>query len=439
MSGENNIDFKSEPDNRANDLLANKALPNPRDPVGSPQTLEAVRTVANQAPPSTENPLAPQSTQIPALPILSSFFGATDAVTPDTVKGMFMDAMKNVTINGVSPNISGGSIDFNVETKSSASQQWNSANNINMPPTSLVPAPLGGYSAEVSNSASQPAPPTNQQNAPQQPVQSDDDVFSMAKPKTLKERARELEDERMSDSEGFSMAKPKSLKTDLGRNTIDDVIDQAESESKAANGGGGTRRRGKDRIFDKIEEAIENEDFDKARKLNERVKNRELETELRGEGKDRDRRSTKDIAESEGIDTKGKSSKELREEILEKRRGAAKEKEGASGKEVSDFSTVEIGKQMVELVPIPIKSADGQDKYRMMYAMTTSVLDFTVDIDEEGDSKFFETLEGENSETWANDEYYLASGAPIKFYCYKDGETGTIELSAMSKFKPTET
>ena len=404
MSGENNIEFKSEPDNRPNDLLAKEAGSNPRDPARSPESVEAVRTVASQAPQSTENPLAPQSTQIPALPVLS-FFGATEAVTPDTVKGMFMDAMKNVTINGVSPNINGGSIDFNVETKSSASQQWNSVNGINIPAIPLAPAPPSNYPTGADSTANQPAPPTNQQTTPQgqaskvETPEIDLSMFSMAKPKTLKERARELEEERDADSEVFSMAKPKSLKVASSRNTIDDVIDQAESESKAVSGG--ERRRSKDRIFDRIEEAIENEDYDKARKLNEQVKNRELETELRGEGKDRDRRSTKDIAEAEGIDTSGKSNKELRQEILEKRRDA---QEKADTRPTTEIQSIEVGKEVVQIIPVPVKRADDTD-YRMIYVMAKSAVNL------ETDKSPPETLESpDNDDSFTNQEYWVPLG-----------------------------
>ena len=520
MSGENNIEFKPEPDNRGTDILKDKARANPRDPAQSPESIEAVRTVASQAPQSTENPLAPQSTQIPALPILSSFFGATEAVTADTVKGAVMDALKNVTINGVSPNINGGSIDFNVETKPSASQQWNQANGINnsvlispTPTLTPTPTPLINYPTETDTtlinqlvptltSSSVPTPTlfstttpdqsftTQEQNqkiedlkveipkvyasskaedskvedpkvdvpkvevpkvevpkveVPKVEVPKVDDpkvedpkveaskvdtpkvdtpkvdtpkvdtpkvnipavetpeidisMFSMAKPKTLKERVRELEEERDADSGVFSMAKPKSLKVDSGRNTIDDVIDQAESESKAVSSG--EKRRGKDRIFDRIEEAIENEDYDKARKLNEQVKNRELETELRGEGKDRDRRSTKDIAEAEGIDTRGKSNKELREEILEKRRDA---QEKADTRPTTEIQSIEVGKEVVQIIPVPVKRADDTD-YRMIYVMAKSAVNL------ETDKSPPETLESpDNDDSFTNQEYWVPLG-----------------------------
>ena len=428
MAGENNIEFKPQVDTRANDILADKARNNPRDPVQSPEAVEAVRTVAQQNP-SSENPIVP--TQAPPLPALSFFPTAEAALTPSEIKGAIVDLFKNVTINGNSPSINGNSIDFNINTNMSASQQWNQANGINNqpPPSPAVPPTTQPDAAQTPA----PTPPTtpSSQTQPQattQPNQEDDtSVFSMAKPKTLKERARELEEERDADSSVFSMAKPKSLKTDLGRNVIDDVIDQAESESKAANGEGGMRRRGKDKIFDKIEEAIENEDFDKARKLNERVKNRELETELRGEGKDRDRRSTKDIAESEGIDTKGKSSKELREEILEKRREA---QEKSDTKPTTEIQSIEVGKAIVDLIPLPVKRADDTD-YRMIYAMSKA----TVPLKSGGEVP--NTLEGsENSDKFTDEEYWIPLGGGSGTHPFKisvdGGDNPTFKVFAAS-------
>lgn len=427
MAGENNIEFKTEPDNRPNDILADKARSgNARDPVQSPESVEAVRTVAQQNP-SSENPIVP--TQAPPLPVLSFFSPSDSGNTNDLIRAAVVDFFKNVTVNGESPNISGSSIDFNVSPRTPASQQWNEANGINgsQPPP---PAPqTTPPSAPQQDQTPVATVTTTQTRAPQPPPQSDDDsVFSMAKPKTLKERARELEEERDADSGVFSMARPKSLKTDLGRNTIDDVIDQAEAEYKSASGGGGERRRGKDRIFDKIEEAIENGDFDKARKLNERVKNRELETELRGEGKDRDRRSTKDIAESEGIDTKGKSSKELREEILEKRR-EAQDKLGT--KPTTEIQSIEVGKEVVQVIPVPVKRADDTD-YRMIYVMAKSAVNVATS------SEVPNTIEGiDNDDKFTKEEYWVPLGGggggnhPFKI-TVKGGDNPTYKIFAAS-------
>jgi len=452
MSDGNKIEFKAESDSRPIDIITNQTnVSAARDPAQTPAAKEAVQTVASQAPLSYENPVAPQSTQPPPLPPLP--FLPAEPPSGNEVKNIVLDALKSITINGVSPQINGGSIDFNVETKPSASQQWNSANGINTPPlsppppppsppTTLTPIPLSSYSVEANNTpTNQSATPINQLTTPQdqtpqnqnqkieapepdvsvfsmakpEPLKErameleteripDNEGFSMAKPKPLKERAMELEAERTLDSEGFSMAKPKAFSVNLGRNTIDDVIDQAEGEAKPINGEAPIRR-GKDKIFDRIEDAIENEDFDKARKLNDRVKNRELEIELRGGGENRDRRSTKDIAESEGIDTRGKTNKEIRQEILEKRgEKLGKGEEGGVKQQLGDLRVIEAGQTVVQVIPIPVKRADDTE-YQVIYAMASGYVPI------KSSSTVPDTLEGDkNGDNFENTEYWIPLG-----------------------------
>ena len=200
------------------------------------------------------------------------------------------------------------------------------------------------------------------------------------------------------------MAKPKAFSVNLGRNTIDDVIDQAEGEAKPINGEAPIRR-GKDKIFDRIEDAIENEDFDKARKLNDRVKNRELEIELRGGGENRDRRSTKDIAESEGIDTRGKTNKEIRQEILEKRgEKLGKGEEGGVKQQLGDLRVIEAGQTVVQVIPIPVKRADDTE-YQVIYAMASGYVPI------KSSSTVPDTLEGDkNGDNFENTEYWIPLG-----------------------------
>lgn len=90
-------------------------------------------------------------------------------------------------------------------------------------------------------------------------------------------------------------------------------IDKARKEDNIDKGG-------KER--DKINEAIDRGDFKEAERRNNRLKDKELDQQLRGvdeNGNTKDNRSIKDIAKEEGIEIFRKNNQQLREEILKKR------------------------------------------------------------------------------------------------------------------------
>ncbi len=80
------------------------------------------------------------------------------------------------------------------------------------------------------------------------------------------------------------------------------------------------------KLRDQVNEATDEGDFKKARRLNEKIADNEKDQELRGVGEKKDRRSVKDIAKEEGIDTFRKSNDQIREEILKKREEENKNK-----------------------------------------------------------------------------------------------------------------
>jgi hypothetical protein len=77
----------------------------------------------------------------------------------------------------------------------------------------------------------------------------------------------------------------------------------------------------KGRLNEKAEKAMNEGNFTAAKRAQRQIARREQDAEIRGTGKDRDNRNIQDIAKAEGIDPFRKTSKELREEIINKRRG----------------------------------------------------------------------------------------------------------------------
>jgi len=85
--------------------------------------------------------------------------------------------------------------------------------------------------------------------------------------------------------------------------------------------------------FDKQKEAGQNKGAEATLK---KIQDNEKDQQLRGFGAEKDRRSVKDIAKEEGIETFRKSNKELRDEILKKREGENQEKAEDANKQVAD-------------------------------------------------------------------------------------------------------
>lgn len=95
---------------------------------------------------------------------------------------------------------------------------------------------------------------------------------------------------------------------------IAEDIDKARNENNIDKDG---------KLQKRINDAIDEGDFRKADRLNERIRNKEKDQELRGvdeNGNRKDRRSLRDIAKDEGVDTTRKTDDQIRQEILDKRR-----------------------------------------------------------------------------------------------------------------------
>ena len=89
--------------------------------------------------------------------------------------------------------------------------------------------------------------------------------------------------------------------------------------------------RGDGALKAKAEKELGEGNFAAARRTQRRLAEREAERDLRGEGNKRDKRHLKDIAKDEGIDTFGKDNKQIRDEIMDKRKEKA-EKEAKEKK-----------------------------------------------------------------------------------------------------------
>lgn len=119
---------------------------------------------------------------------------------------------------------------------------------------------------------------------------------------------------------------------------IAEDIDKAEKENDIDPNG---------KLRDQVNRATDEGDFRKARRTNEKIADKEKEQELRGVGEKKDRRSVKDIAKEEGIDTFRKNNKEIREEILKKRREEAEKKKADEQKKADE----EAKKRQEEMKP----------------------------------------------------------------------------------------
>ena len=132
MSEENEIvvDFVSDP--RPLDLIGNQNMSrDTRDPLNSDSVKESTRIVSDTTL-TLDDPtynLVDSYAQPPPLPILEFFNSAKSVDISDEIKSVVLDALKNVSINGVYPQVSGSSIDFQIsDTRESASEKWNYAN-----------------------------------------------------------------------------------------------------------------------------------------------------------------------------------------------------------------------------------------------------------------------------------------------------------------------
>lgn len=91
------------------------------------------------------------------------------------------------------------------------------------------------------------------------------------------------------------------------------------------------------RLEGQARKAIELGNFRKAERLNEKIRQAENETVVRGIGEKRDRRAVRDIAKAEGLDIFGKSNKELMAELLKKRQEELKiGQQGKDKKQMED-------------------------------------------------------------------------------------------------------
>ena len=111
---------------------------------------------------------------------------------------------------------------------------------------------------------------------------------------------------------------------------IADNIDKARKENNVDPGG---------KLQDRINDALDQGNERKAERLNNRIRKNEAEQELRGvdeNGNRKDRRSLRDIAKDEGVDTTRKTNDQIRQEILDKRKAEREKAEANKNKPAED-------------------------------------------------------------------------------------------------------
>ena len=108
---------------------------------------------------------------------------------------------------------------------------------------------------------------------------------------------------------------------------ITEDINKAEKENDIDKGG---------KIRDRAGDNIDSRNFAGARRDQRLLDRKEQDQEIRGSGKDKDRRNIQDIAKEEGIDPFRKTSEQLRKEILEKREAEKKKQDAAKDKKQDD-------------------------------------------------------------------------------------------------------
>jgi hypothetical protein len=134
MSAENEISIDLVSDTRPLDLIGNQNTSrDARDPLNSEPAKGSTETVSNNPTifnlPTSFNIEETVTQNPPPLPQLEFFAGAQSNSTSDEVRSLVLDVLKNVSINGVYPQVSGGSIDFQLDTpRESASEKWDYVN-----------------------------------------------------------------------------------------------------------------------------------------------------------------------------------------------------------------------------------------------------------------------------------------------------------------------
>ncbi len=111
---------------------------------------------------------------------------------------------------------------------------------------------------------------------------------------------------------------------------IAEDIDKARKENNVDPGG---------KLQDRINDALDQGNERKAERLNQRIRDKETDQELRGvdeNGNRKDRRSLRDIAKDEGVETTRKSNEQLRQEILDKRKAEQEKQKADQNKQAED-------------------------------------------------------------------------------------------------------
>jgi len=134
MSAENEISIDLVSDTRPLDLIGNQNTSrDARDPLNSEPAKGSTETVSSNPTiidlPTSFNVGEMVNQNPPPLPQLEFFAGAQPNSISDEVRSLVLDVLKNVSINGVYPQVSGGSIDFQLDTpRESASEKWDYVN-----------------------------------------------------------------------------------------------------------------------------------------------------------------------------------------------------------------------------------------------------------------------------------------------------------------------
>ena len=111
---------------------------------------------------------------------------------------------------------------------------------------------------------------------------------------------------------------------------IAEDIDKARKENNVDPGG---------KLQDRINDALDQGNERKADRLNQRIRDKEMDQDLRGvdeNGNRKDRRSLRDIAKDEGVDVTRKTNEQLRQEILDKRKAEQEKQQANQNKQAED-------------------------------------------------------------------------------------------------------
>lgn len=390
MSESQNITVSPPSDDRQRDPIAEKELNNSvRQPTPPPPQQEPVSgsvTRPNNA--VTEEPQS-QATTPPPLPNIFSLpqGGGLNDDLMQAVRNVVTDTFKNITIDGVSPQVSGSNIQFNTQNNQSASSQWSQQNpppnsNVNQLPQNTS---IGGSIMEKPRSMEQAA-------ADRQAQQEADNAkwgWNMTGPRSAKEVAAEkqAQQEAKEQESGWNMAGPTDTKGKIQREEAKEDAARYDIDTR----GMSTRQIRKAVAEAKGEDDAEQSEFDS--RFERFVSSLKGKSDKEKSGKNDDTKKDEDKGEKE------RTKAELKNNTA-----------GASAPRYKDT---------VEVIPVWVSTAD-KSKNRVAYFVAASNHDI------ESGSPPEVLTESETGQKFEAEEYYLSGTSdshPFKVTLISSGES----------------